>query len=227
MNKTARQFVQYAYVGILVAFFLYYNLFSGNWDYFFSGAWSRDDTLDQILMPGFYLFDRAIPIPKLVAVPLTLAIFTVLSYFALSRIEMAYRTYLKQQGTLSSRQKSKHTIYTLVTIFSFWFFFTFAGRPILNTMPTVIILGFNAIIILAGGLWSYRTLGHTQELYEQKNLALVVKSEDPKIPPESMEQINLIEIDRLEPQTELPDETIVKPGNNRNRSDSTQTRQKS
>ncbi len=165
LEQPARRFVQYGYVGILIAFFLYFYLFAGNWNYYFSGAWSRDDAIGMLFKPGFYLLGQSIPLPKLIAVPLTLGLFTVLAYFALSRVEKAYRAYLRQHKP-ASRQESHHTIFTLVTVFSFWFFFSFAGRPILNTMPSFIVLGFNSIVMIAGSIWGYRTLGRTQSQYQ-------------------------------------------------------------
>jgi hypothetical protein len=158
LETPARRFVQYGYVGILVGFFLYFYLYAGNWDYYFSGAWSRDNAIDMLFQPGFYLSGRAIPVPKLMAVPLTLAIFTAIAYFTLDRVEKVYRGYLRYQGNVASRQQSHHTIFTLITVFSFWFFFSFAGRPILNTLPTAVVLGFNAIVIITGSIWGYRTL---------------------------------------------------------------------
>jgi hypothetical protein len=165
IEQPARQFVQYGYVGLLVAFFLYFYLFAGNWDYYFSGMWSRDDAIGMLFEPGFYLAGQAIPLPKLVAVPLTLGMFTLLAYFALSKVEKTYRAYLRRQHKSLERKQSHHIIFTLVTIFSFWFFFTFGGRPILNTLPAVAGLGFNAIVLIAGSIWGYRTLGRTHAQY--------------------------------------------------------------
>jgi hypothetical protein len=187
LEHPARQFVQYGYVGILIAFFLYYYLFAGNWDYYFSGVWSRDDAIGTLFNPGFYLAGQSIPLPKLIAVPLTLAMFTVLAYFGLVRVEKTYRAYLRRHHKSPHRQQSHHTIFTIVTVFSFWFFFSFGGRPILNTMPTIVGLGFNAIVIITGSIWGYRTLGRTQAQY--------LNEKEP--PLESLERINVIDGNRL------------------------------
>ena len=63
--------------GLVVGYFSYYYLYAGSWDYYISGAWARQpDQLSSLLSPGFYLFGYSINIPKLVAVPITLGIFT-------------------------------------------------------------------------------------------------------------------------------------------------------
>ena len=198
LQKPGRQFVQYGYFGILIAFFLYFYLFAGNWDYYFSGAWSRDDAIGTLLKPGFYLFGQPIPIPKLVAVPLTLAMFTALSYLGLRRVEKFYQATVIQQGkSLDSRIQSRHIIFTLVTVCSFWYFFCFGGRPILNSMPNVVVLGFNAIVILAGAIWGYRTLGRTQEQYQNEVSAIGLRTKLKKIFPNLSEQIDKFTPDRV------------------------------
>jgi hypothetical protein len=169
LEQPSRRFVQYSYVGILVAFFLYFYLYAGNWDYYFSGAWTRDDAVGTLFDPGLYLLGQAIALPKLIAVPLTLAMATVLSYLILSQVEKFYRGYLLRKDKSVTRQQAYHILFTLTTVFSFWFFFSFGGRPILNTMPVMMGLGFNAIVILVGSIWGYRTLKRTQEQYQQES----------------------------------------------------------
>lgn len=236
LEKPARQFVQYGYVGILIAFFLYFYLFAGNWDYYFSGAWSRDDAIGTLLSPGFYLLGQAIPLPKLIAVPLTLAIFTVLSYLILSRIEKIYRGYLRQQRIPQSRQRSHHILFTLTTVFSFWFFFCFGGRPMLNTLPSLVGLGFNAIVTISGSLWIYRTWGRTQSQYENFPESIVPpnrhnleRADDntESVRQHLEKQMELVDGDRLQfkPKSTDGNTTLVKSGN-QNRSDTTETRRK-
>lgn len=169
LEQPGRRFVQYGYVGILVAFFLYFYLYAGNWDYYFSGAWTRDDAMETLFRPGFYVLGQAVMLPKAIAVPLILAISTVVAYLCLSQVEKFYRGYLRRKDKSASRRQSYHIIFTLTTIFSFWFFFSFGGRPILNTMPAIVGLGFNAIVILVGSIWGYRTLKRTEEQYQQES----------------------------------------------------------
>lgn len=217
LEKPARRFVQYGYVGLLIAFFSYFYLFAGNWDYYFSGMWSRDDAIEMLFKPGFYFLGKSIPLPKIIAVPLTLAMFTLLSYLVLSRVEKMYRGYLQKKGGLNARQRSHHTIFTAVTVFSFWFFFSFAGRPILNTMPEVVVLGFNAITIVVGSIWGYRTLARTPAEYQQEREPVT----------ENLERLTDLDLDQLQFKPNLTDSasTIVKRGN-KSRSETTQTRRK-
>jgi hypothetical protein len=221
LEKPARRFVQYGYVGLLIGFFVYFYLFAGNWDYYFSGVWSRDDAMGMLFKPGFYLLGRSITLPKIIAAPLTLTVCTALSYLALSRIEKTYRGHLRQQRIVNTRQRSHHTIFTLVTVFSFWFFFSFAGRPILNPLPPAIVLSFNAILVVVGSIWGYRTLKRTPAHYQNEL--------DPA--PGSLERIAVVEVATTlpspasSPSLANSPSTIVKRGT-KTRSETTQTRRK-
>jgi len=80
LQSPAFSFERYGYVGLVVGYFLYYYLYAGNWNYYFSGAWVRQsDQLAQLLSPGLFLFGET-PLPRLVAVPLVLGLFTWLGW---------------------------------------------------------------------------------------------------------------------------------------------------
>lgn len=179
LNKPARKFIQYGYVGLLIGFFLYFYLYAGNWNYYFSGIWSREDSLGTLWKSGLYLFGRTIPIPKLIAAPLILACFTGLSYSLLSKLEKVYRT--GQNQSVSTLQ-SRHIVFTFSTLFSFWFFFIFGGRPFINSWPIWMIFSFNALIFGTGILWFYRTIRRTKEQYQQEELAPSLRRQLAKLP---------------------------------------------
>ena len=43
LDKPGRRFVQYGYLGLVIGYFLYYWLYAGNLDYYFSGAWTHEE----------------------------------------------------------------------------------------------------------------------------------------------------------------------------------------
>jgi hypothetical protein len=172
LKKPGRKLVQYGYLGMVYAFYFYYFLYAGNWDYYFSGAWTHEEAqLSTIFSPGFYLFERAIPIPKVFAVTLTFAFFVGFAYLVGTKLEKAYRYYRHRKDRRVSSQEAQHVIFTLSTVASFWIFYSFGARPNLNLIPTSILLGFNALIVLVGSLWLYQTLGRTSEQYNRESLA--------------------------------------------------------
>jgi hypothetical protein len=91
LHQPDRQVLYYGYVGLVIGFYAYFGLYSGNWNFISCGIWSETHQLETLLNPGFYLFGQAIPIPKLIAVPLTLGGCSSITY-ALGRwIEAGYR----------------------------------------------------------------------------------------------------------------------------------------
>ncbi len=70
----ARRRIYYMFNGLIIGFYWYFFLYAGSWDYYLSGIWSHEaGALGRLLDPGLYLAGQAIPIPKLVAVPLVMA----------------------------------------------------------------------------------------------------------------------------------------------------------
>ena len=171
-SKPGYRFVRYGYVGLLVGYFTYYHLYAGNFDYLFTGAWLREENqLKALLNPGFYIAGQAIPIPKLVAVPLTLAVFIALGYLILLGLEKAYRrSFKRSQKTLSAQQIS-HIFFSLCTFLSFNLFFAFSSRSLLATSAFPIQLLFNGFLVLVSTLWLSRTLDRSSDLYTRESLA--------------------------------------------------------
>lgn len=171
-HKPGRRLIQYGYVGLLIGFYTYYFLYAGNFDYFASGAWLRDaNQAGAIFTPGFYIAGRSIPIPKLVAVPLTLGLFVAASYLVLVQIERGYRNSLKRLKKPVSQQQASHTIFSICTFLSFNLLFFFSSQSLLGNLPLAVQLIFNGLVVLVSTLWLSRTLGRSSELYSRESLA--------------------------------------------------------
>lgn len=172
IDRPGRKMIQYSYVGLMIGFYCYYLLYSGNWDYYYSGAWTREaDQLQNLFKPGFYLFEQVIPIPKLIAVPLTLAVFGIASYLIIERLEKAYKAYRIRIQKPQSHQQVLHIIFTLCTFVAFNVFFLFGGRPQLRLLPIPLQLMFNGIVVFVSTLWLYITLQRTADEYTKESLA--------------------------------------------------------
>ena len=62
-------------------------------------------------------------------------------------------------------------VFTVFTTASFWIFFCYGARPSLNRLPPLLLLSFNALIVLVGAIWLFRTLGRQHAQYERERLA--------------------------------------------------------
>lgn len=172
LNKPEESFLRYGYVGLVFGYFVYYYLYAGNWDYYFSGAWARQaDQLSTLLNPGFYLFGFPINIPKLIAVPLTLAFFTFFAYQLGRWIEKRVRIYSGDRSLNLTREVIRHRIFTLCTFGIFNFFFIFGGRPLVQLMPIWGQYVYELNLVLLSTLWVYKTWQRSPDLYSRESLA--------------------------------------------------------
>jgi Cyclic nucleotide-binding domain len=171
IDRPERKLLFYGYFGLMLGFFAYSYLYAGNWEYYFSGAWSHDNQqLGSLFEPGFYVAGRSINIPKIIAVPLTLGCCTLVSYYA----GLASEQLLTKWG--NARQKNwsviqiRHMCFIWIVFISFNVFFIFAGRPLLKLLPSEIELLFNAFCIIISTLWLQRNLPRNKAIYQRESL---------------------------------------------------------
>ncbi len=172
LNTPSFAFERYAYVGLVVGYFFYYYLYAGSWDYYFSGAWSRQpDQLAMLLSPGLFLFGQVINVPRLVAVPLVLGLFTWLGWLTGRAIEAWMRRRVRQQGETPDIQLIRHRVFLAATFLVFNTFFLFAGRPLLQLAPLWLQSLFDTSLVATSTLWLVRCWHRSPALYERENLA--------------------------------------------------------
>jgi CRP-like cAMP-binding protein len=164
--------MRYGYLGLVVGYFVYYYLYAGNWDYYFSGVWNRDpNQLASLMSPGLYLFGQPIGIPKLVAVPLVLGGFT-LAGIGLGRwLTARAKVRALQRNPNVSTDLIQHRFFAITTFIAFNFFFFFAGRPLLRLTPLWMQFLFDGIILFASTLWLQQSWGRSPARYSRENLA--------------------------------------------------------
>ncbi|WP_373527608.1 cyclic nucleotide-binding domain-containing protein [Nostoc sp.] len=172
ITKPEQKLLYYGYIGLVISFYYYYYLYAGNWDYYFSGSWTHEaNQLDTILSPGFYLFNKPIPIPKLVAVPLTLGFFAAGSYFLGLKLEKSYKNYLLRTNQSLSKEQIQHRIFTFCTFIVFNIFYAFGARPNTALLPLWLQYFYNVLLVIVSTLWFYQTWKCSQDLYLQESLA--------------------------------------------------------
>ncbi len=172
LNAPQESLMRYGYVGLMVGYFVYYYLYAGSWDYYFSGVWNREpNQLAALMSPGLYLFGQPIGIPKLVAVPLVLGAFT-LAGIGLGRSLTAYaKAYWQRHHRTGQTDIVQHRGFALATFVAFNVFFFFAGRPLLRLTPLWLQFLFDGIILFASTLWLVQSWGRNPALYARENLA--------------------------------------------------------
>ena len=182
LTQPQQRWLYYGYVGLVIGYAVYYYLYAGNWDYYFSGAWAhQENQLATLLSPGFYLFDQPIGIPKLIAVPLTLGLFIIGGYLVGRKLEKFYKAYLVRRQRHWSLELIQHRIFTLCTFFIFNLFFVFGGRPFILLLPVPWQYLYNCAIAILSSFWLYRTWGRNKELYTKESLATRLRKQLSKL----------------------------------------------
>ncbi len=166
-----QKLLYYGYVGLVLGFFLYFPLYTGNWNYLSGPVWNETDQIANLFKPGFYLFDRAIPIPKLLAVPLTLSGFTGVSYTIGVNLEKFYAKRTQPGAAISAGNLIQHRGFTIATFLAFNFLFFLGVKPTLSWLP---ILGRQLVTwlaIIAITLWADQNWGRSAEQHTRASLA--------------------------------------------------------
>lgn len=183
LSKPGRQLLQYGYLGLVIGYFVYYYLYAGNFKYYFSGVWTHEpDQLAQIFSPGFYLGGQGIPLPKIVAVPLTFALFILITFQIGSYCEKLFFSVLRKRKPQLEKHQARHWLFSLYTFLAFNIFFIYGGRPEILRLPHWLQLVLNGAVVLVSSLWLYRTWKLSYELYDKENLANKLRRQLKKLP---------------------------------------------
>jgi CRP-like cAMP-binding protein len=170
IDAPGQKLLYYGYVGLVLGFFLYFPLYTGNWNYLSGPVWNETDQFANLFKPGFYLFDRAIPIPKLFAVPLTLGGFTAISYTIGVNVEKFYRQYT-HKVVKTDTNLIQHRGLTIATFLGFNLLFFLGVKPTLSWLPIPGRQLVSWLAIIAITLWAYQNWGRSSDQYTRESLA--------------------------------------------------------
>jgi pSer/pThr/pTyr-binding forkhead associated (FHA) protein len=166
-----RKNVYYMFFGLIIGFYGYYYLYSGGWEYYFSGIWTHEaDIWNKLFSPGFYILGHAIPIPKIVAAPLTLGIACAAS-LSLGRISEALYRRLRSSKEGMSETIIVHHCLSVAAWMSINAFYLFGGRPNLLLLPPLAWRVIDVGIVALTTLWLRRALQQNPTRYQQESMA--------------------------------------------------------
>jgi len=168
INQSDRKLLYYGYVGLVIGFYLYFWLYSGNLSFISSGVWNETNQLATLLSPGFYTSGKALPIPKLLAVPLTLAVFAGATYAIGLWAEKAYKRYNKRFKYRLSVEQAHNRAFAIATFLAFNLLFFLGVRPTLGYLPSPAqqLLSWTAVV--ASSLWLVKTWSRSVEQYARE-----------------------------------------------------------
>lgn len=168
INRADRKLLYYAYIGLVIGFYLYFGLYSGNWNFLSSGVWNETNQLATLFRPGFYIAGHAIPIPKLIAVPLTLTVSAAATYGIGLTIEKLYKRYSHQFQPSLTIEQIHNQLFTLSTFIAFNLLFFLGVRPTLGWLPAVLQPLVSWAAVLVSSLWLVKTWQRSAEKYNRE-----------------------------------------------------------
>ncbi len=175
MPERGRRLVYFAWPGVVVAFYVYYWLYAGSWDYYFSGAWAYETTQPSTwLDPGFHF---APAIPRVVAAPLTLVGAGAISFALFTGVErLAWRRVGKgldptAQAGVEARNRLRHQLLVVAGFVAFNCFYFFAGQPSLQRLPGWAVQGWSVAVVFASAAIFFRRFRRKEAEYVQEKFA--------------------------------------------------------
>jgi len=151
-DSRARRLVYYAFPGVVAAFYGHYFLHAGDWDWYFSGDWTR-------VMPA------PATVPVLVSAPLALLVGGGLSF---GLFESCRRAASARGG---AEAVVLHRSLALAGFVAFNIFYAFAGAPTLLTFPPWVQRACAFAVVLASTLVLVRRWGRDQDTFVQERFA--------------------------------------------------------
>jgi hypothetical protein len=205
LSERPRRTVYFAWPGIVIAFYVHYWLVAGDWDYYFSGAWAYEHDLPAKALDAGFHFAPLDAIPRVVAAPLTLAVFGLASWavFALGErwaIKRALRGVdAGSMAETEAKARVRHHALVLAGFIAFNAFYFFAGQPSLQRLPEWVVKGWGALVVLASAAIFFRRWNRNEAEYVQEKFAqkILKKWEWGDAPPsDNLQDIYLLHTER-------------------------------
>ncbi len=178
IDLRSKRFAYYAFPGLVFAFYLYFYLQAGTWDYYFNGGWVDQPRLiyrafrpdDHPMSFGFFFWPE---LPRFVAAMATLVIGSAFSYALFSWFEPRVARSIRRQQPEADDMQVRHVMFTIAAFVSFLNFYAFAGQPLLRMVPWLGTLGgiFAAVV---GTLFLARRYDRTQKAFAEQTVALSI-----------------------------------------------------
>jgi cyclic nucleotide-binding protein len=173
-----KRYVFYAFPGVVLAFYVYYFVQAGNWEYYFGGRWTHEVGLVRTaFLPGadgatagVYFWPA---IPRAVAAAVTLALGGLVSFALFSFIERRVAPVLKRRDGGGDATSVRHVTFSLAAFTAFIAFYSFAGAPTLRLVagaPHV----FQLLVMTTATLFLVRRIVRRQRDFSEETLARTI-----------------------------------------------------
>jgi len=164
--------VYFAFFGLIWGFYVFFYLYAGNWDYYFSGIWTHeDDAISSLLQPGLFINETTIPLPKVLSVPLVLGVFVAFAVFLGNMLGRYYIQIRQRWQPNISAEALIHQILIFTAYLAINSFYLFGGRPTLNLLPSALVNVIDVLICCLTTMWFVLALRRSALRFKHEGLA--------------------------------------------------------
>ena len=170
-----KRFVYYAFPGVVFAFYFYYYLQSGTWEYYFGGKWTYEPGVlgsaflsgSSPAAAGFFFWP---PVPRAAAAILTLMTGALVSLGLFSLLEWYFTGRLHEGSEPMDNAGVRHVMFTTAAFVAFIVFYVFAGAPTLRLVPGAPRL-MQILVVATATLFLVRRLTRRQRAFAEETVA--------------------------------------------------------
>jgi len=205
----AKRHAYFAFPGVIFAFYFYFFLQSGTWEYYFGGSWTREVGLVRTaFLPGSDAHTAGLwflpAVPRAAAALVTLLLGAAVSLTAFSLAERPIGRWLRSRDQATDDANVRHMMFTIAAFTAFVTFYSFAGAPTLRLVPGLP-HAFQVIVVTTATLFLLRRLTRRQSAFAEETLARRIIAQWPwkdAPPPRDLREAFLVHTVRSQSQEE-------------------------
>jgi cyclic nucleotide-binding protein len=171
----AKRDVYFAFPGLVFAFYFFYYVQAGTWQYYFGGSWTNQIGLAasafrpgvDATTAGTYFWPA---VPRAIAAAVTLGLGAALSLVVFAAVERALGAWLIGTGRVDDQAGVRHVMFTVTAFSAFTTFYSFAGAPTLRLVPGLPHF-FQLFVVTTATVFLVRRLRRHQTEFTEETLA--------------------------------------------------------
>jgi hypothetical protein len=199
IRQPDRKLLYYGYVGLVIGFYAYFGLYSGNWNLLGGGVWNETNQAATLLSPGFFIAGQALAVPKLLAVPLTLTVASGTTYAAGLLIERRCKQRDRSARQPLGAEQVQSRIFASAVFLAFNLLFFWGVRPTLGYFPLAVqnLMSWGAVV--ASSLWLVKTWNRSAQRYARERDANLLRRQLNKLDIDFSQFLEGRSLDELKP----------------------------
>ncbi len=175
ISLASKRFTYFAFPGVVFAFYFYYYLHAGTWEYYFGGKWTNQPNVFRTAFfpgssaetAGFFFWPS---LPRAAAAMVTLLAGASLSFALFWLVEKYLAGRLQEGDEAADEAGVRHIVFTVAAFTAFITFYLFAGAPTLRLIPGAPRL-MQILVVTTATLFLVRRLARRQRAFVEETLA--------------------------------------------------------